>query len=224
VELLVEGVKCGSYARILADKDLSNLRLACVRLEPLSVEWRMREGLRSVQGYPLTARRADLDGTGPSHVLKPGELLPPGHWELMVEPSAEYYIMSIRAMLGGDTAGRNDGWFGLYLGTPVRLQVMVSNRPAALSGVVSSGGKPVSGAAVYVELFNPDVPEKRVQLWAIRADAQGNYNLPGLAPGRYRAVSSFDFDPDDLFIMDKAAEVTLKEGDTVAKALEMLLP
>jgi hypothetical protein len=82
----------------------------------------------------------------------------------------------------------------------------------------------VAGAAVYVELFNPDVQEKRLQLWAIRADAKGNYDLPGLAPGRFRAVSSFDFDAEDPFMMEKAAEVTLKEGDTVAKALEMLLP
>jgi hypothetical protein len=37
-------------------------------------------------------------------------------------------------------------------------------------------------------------------------------------------VSSFDFDAEDPFMMEKAAEVTLKEGDTVAKALEMLLP
>jgi hypothetical protein len=224
VELLVEGTRCGSYTRILADRDLTNLRMACVRLEPLGIEWRMREGMRAAQSYPLTARRADLDGTGPSHVLKPLELLPPGHWELMAEPSAEYYVTSIRTLFGGDAASRNDGWFGLYLGTPARLQVMMSNRPATLSGVVSSGGKPVAGAAVYIELFNPDVPEKRLQLWAIRADARGNYNLPGLAPGHYRAVSSFDFDTDDPYLLDRAAEITLKEGDTVAKALEMLLP
>ncbi|MDQ1472714.1 MAG: hypothetical protein QOJ99_4194 [Bryobacterales bacterium] len=41
---------------------------------------------------------------------------------------------------------------------------MLSNRPATLSGVVSSGGKQIAGAAVYVELFNPDVQEKRLQL------------------------------------------------------------
>jgi hypothetical protein len=223
VELLVEGVRCGSYARVLADKDLTDLRLACVRLEPAYIDWRTREG-RPTRSYPLTVRRADLDGTGPSHVLKPSELLTPGHWELAVEPSAEYYITSIRAQMAGESTSRSDGWFGLYLGTPARLQVLVSNKPATLSGVVSSGGKPVAGAPVYIELFNPEVPEKRLQLWAIRADAQGSYNLPGLAPGRYRAISSFDFDPDDPFQMDRAAEVTLKEGDTVTKALEMLLP
>jgi hypothetical protein len=227
LELVVEGYRCGSYTRMVADRDLSGLRPGCLRLDPMSIDWRSQESPRTLRGYPILGRRADLDGTGPVRLLKPNEPVPPGHWELMVEPSADYYTTSLRSQLGGEPTGRDGlygGWYGLYLGNQARLQITLSNRPATLAGVVSSGGKRVAGAAVYVELFNPDLPEKRLQLWELRTDAQGNYSLPGLAPGRYRAVSSFDFDPEDPLAMEKGAEVVLKEGDTVTKALEMLLP
>ena len=225
VELLVEGVKCGNYVRLLMDRDISNIRLGCLRIEPLVTEWRTREfGPRQPPGNPLMGRRADLDGTGPARLVKPLDTLPPGHWEFMVESAADSYTSSIRAMQGGDTAGRSDGWFGAYLSNVPRLQVLISNRPASLSGTVSSGSKPVAGAAVYIELFDPEIPERRLQLWQIRTDATGNYTLQGLAPGGYRLLSSFDFDPEERMAIDKAVEVTLKEGDTISKALEMLLP
>ena len=221
VELLVEGVRCGGYTRLLADKDISAVRAGCLRLEPTAVDWRMQDSPRPARAYPVTARRVDLDGTGPSRPLRPGEALAPGNWELMVEPSAEYYITSIRSLFSGEPATRNDGWFGLFLSNQARLSVMVSSRPAALSGVVSSGGKPVAGAAVYVELFGPD---GRVQLWALRTSEQGKFILPGLSPGRYRTVSSFDFDSDDPFVMEKAVAIALKEGDSGNIAIEMNLP
>ena len=221
VELVAEGVRCGGYIRLLVDKDLSAVRAACLRLEPTAVDWRMTDNPRPARAYPVTARRVDLDGTGTSRPLKPGEALPPGNWELMVEPSADYYTTSIRSPFSGEPNTRNDGWFGLYLSNQARLTVTLSSRPATLSGVVSSGGKPVAGAAVYVELFSAD---GRLQLWALRASDQGKFSLPGLAPGRYRTVSSFDFDSDDPFVMEKAVAITLKEGDVGNIAIEMNLP
>ena len=112
----------------------------------------------------------------------------------------------------------------MYLGNSARLQIVLAPRPVTISGVVSTAGKAVAGATVYLELYNPDGPEKRLQLWNLRTDPDGRFTFPQLAPGRYRVLSSFDFDPDDVNLMDRADVVTLKEGDSVTKALEMLLP
>jgi hypothetical protein len=172
----------------------------------------------------MLARRVDLDGTGPVRTLRADQPLPPGHWDLTLQPPAQYYLANMRLQFGGEAAARNDGWFGFYLGNSTRLQIVLSNRPGTVSGVVSTGGKPVAGASVYLELYNPDAPETRLQLWNVRSDADGNYAFPQLAPGRYRVLSSFDFDPEDPFAMEKAATVTLKEGETATRALDMLLP
>jgi len=223
IELVVEGVQCGSYTRMLLDKDQSNIRVGCPKVEPLSIDWRS-QGFKPTQGYPLIMRRADLDGTGPPKVFKSRDILVPGHWEFTTDLSPDYYITSVRAQFGTESSPRNDGWFGVYLSNQPRMMVTVSTKPANISGAVATGGKPVAGAAVYIEWFNPDVSDKRLQLWSLRTDAQGNFSLPGLTPGRYRAISSFDFDPDDVFIMERASEMTLKEGDTVTKALELQLP
>ena len=63
-----------------------------------------------------------------------------------------------------------------------------------------------------------------MQLFNARADNQGNYKFAGLAPGRYRILSSFDFDTEDRFAMERAAILTLREGDLASQALEMILP
>jgi hypothetical protein len=112
----------------------------------------------------------------------------------------------------------------LILNNTPRMTISISNRPATISGSVTTGGKPVAGAAVYVEWFNPDVADKRLQMFLLRTDPQGNFVLKGLAPGHYRAISSFDFDPDDPFAMERAVDASVKEGDTVTRALELQLP
>jgi hypothetical protein len=53
---------------------------------------------------------------------------------------------------------------------------------------------------------------------------RGQYAFRGLAPGRYRVISSFDFDPNEPASMNQAAELELSEGDTKIQPLEMILP
>ncbi len=217
----VAGAECGSYTRVIAEKDVAGVRIGCGPLYRPSIDW---QGVRGVAFTPIQARRVDLDGTGPPRTLRTDEPLPPGHWELTLQPPASYYLASIRSQFGGEAASRDEGWFGLYLGNSARLQIVLAPRPGTISGVVSTAGKAVAGATVYLELYNPDGPEKRLQLWNLRTDPDGRFTFPQLAPGRYRVLSSFDFDPDDVNLMDRADVVTLKEGDSVTKALEMLLP
>jgi len=224
VEFLAEGQECGGYIKIVAERDSAGIRIGCGPLRQPFVTWTIDKSARSRQRFPVLIRRVDLDGTGPERTLKDRDTLAPGHWEVMAQPTADYYVTSIRSTFGQEPVTRDDGWFGLDFGTYSDINIMLSSHPASVSGVISTGGKPVSGAMVYLELYNPDLIEPRVQLFSARADNQGSYKFAGLAPGRYRILSSFDFDPEDRFAMERAAVLTLHEGDLASQALEMILP
>jgi hypothetical protein len=223
VEFIAEGTDCGGYARLLAERDTSGIRIGCGPLRAPIVTF-LVDRARSRLRFPILVRRVDLDGVGPVRPLKDRDTLAPGHWELMAQPDPDYYVASIRSSYGPEPVTRDDGWFGLDFGVYADVNVLLSSHPAAVSGVISSGGKPVSGAMVYLELYNPDLTEQRLHLFTARADDQGNYKFAGLAPGRYRILSSFDFDTEDRFVMQRAANLTLREGDLASQALEMILP
>jgi hypothetical protein len=229
VELLAEGPQCGGYARLTADHDIPGIRISCGPLDPAQVTWSVdsNRGYFDARNIPLIMRRVDLDGTGPARTLKYRDTIPPGHWEFRAQVPAEYYVKSIAAQFSprADAVGSNGGWFATDIGTSASLSVMLSSHPASVSGVVTTDSKPVAGAAVYLELYNPENPATpRVQLTEIRSDAQGNYKFSGLTPGKYRVLSSFDFDPDDRLAMEKASVLTLREGDNATQALALVLP
>jgi hypothetical protein len=223
VEFLAEGSECGGYIRVLAERDTSGLRIGCGPVRAPFVTFSVDKS-RSRLRFPILVRRVDLDGTGPERTFKDRDTLVPGHWEVMAQPTADYYVTSIRSSFGQEPVSRDDGWFGLDFGTYSDINVQLSSHPASISGAISTGGKPVSGAMVYLELYNPDLIEPRVQLLNARADDQGSYKFAGLAPGRYRILSSFDFDTEDRFAMERAAILTLREGDLASQALEIILP
>jgi hypothetical protein len=173
--------------------------------------------------FPLLVRRVDLDGTSTAKTLGSRETLVPGHWEFFAQTSAQFYTAWIRSM-GGQPFTKNDGWFGVDVGQYPNLQVNLSPRPATITGTITTGGKPVSGAPTYLEMYDPETNDARIRLFTGRADAAGNYRFGGLAPGRYRILSSFDFDPEDRSLMQRAANLTLHEGESASQALEMMLP
>ena len=224
IEFLAEGTgaRCGGYVRMFADHDVQGIRIACSPIDLANVTW--MADARYGRGFPLMMRRVDLDGTGPAKTLKQREGIIPGHWEFQAQVSDDYYVKSIGTQSNGQLESTEDGWFGLDIGSLSQIVVTLSNRPGSVSGVVTTGGKPVAGAAVYLELFDPQLPNPRIRIVEVRCDDQGNYKFTGLAPGRYRALSSFDFDPEDRLVMEKAMGITLREGDNASQALELILP
>lgn len=214
VEIIVKGKdltgkECGSYTRlVVTDKDISSLRLACGPFEKLSV---------TVTGgtlkSPLVVRRVDLDGASESHPLVPNEILAPGHWELSVPTTSDYYAFAVRNQFGPPLA-RNGAWYGFDAGTYTRLWVQLSPRPASISGVVSTRGNPVAGAPIFLR------DKDSGQTWTGRADPQGNYRMQGLAPGAYTIISGFDLDPDAI----KPDDVATAEGGNTVHPLELVLP
>lgn len=224
VDFVAEGRGCGGYIRLIAERDAEGIRIGCGPLRQPYVSWTADNKPMGTVRFPLQVRRVDLDGTGPVRTMKSRDTLVPGHWEAMAVTSDEYYTQNIRVRYGGAITARGDGWFGIDLGTYSDIWVSLSSHPASISGVVSTAGKPVAGAAVFLELYNPQSTEPRISLTPGRADSQGNYTFTGLAPGNYRVISSFDFDPEDPYVMQKAANLTLHEGDIATQALEMILP
>jgi len=146
----------------------------------------------------VLARRVDLDGASSARVFRTNDLILPGHYEMMVQTGPLHYTLGI-SVLGTPSAPKEFGWFGVDLGNSSRLTIALSETPATIAGTVSTNGKTVAGAIVYLESFDPALTDPRLQLWSARTDHTGKYSFPGLVPGRYRLLSSFDFDPEDRF-------------------------
>jgi hypothetical protein len=215
VELIVKGFdgrgnECGSYTRLMVDKDVSQLRLACGPFGPDSV---------AISGATMKSapqiRRVDLDGAAEPHALASDELLAPGHWEISVPPG-DYYVASIRSF--GASAIQSGAWWGFDAGTYSRLAIALSPKPGTISGVVSTGGNPVAGAPIFLSNAAGS------QTWTARSDPQGNYSLGGLAPGTYTIISGFDLDMDDSATVRKAEVLSASEGGVTTHALELVLP
>jgi hypothetical protein len=214
VELLAEGGTCAGYHRLAVDRNLF-ARVDCLPLVPPAVS--------GAANATLLARRGDLDGPGPEHALAAGESLAPGHWEFSAQPDASHYLVSIQSDRDASTPGLAiDGWFGVDVGNAPRLQVTLSDKPASISGVVTSGGTPVIGAPVYLELLNTDAPDLTLRSWNGRADAKGNFVFHSLGPGNYRLMSGFDLGDDDLATRDKAIAVHLREGEAITQSLDLI--
>lgn len=119
-------------------------------------------------------------------------------------------------------SSRSDDWFAVRLGT--MLRVTLSAAPASIHGVVSTNGSAIAGAPVFLEWRNSRLREPELRLFGTRTDTRGNYSFKGLAPGEYRLLSSFDFDPEDASSMNRAVSLDLKEGETKTQPLEAEIP
>jgi hypothetical protein len=220
IELVAEGADCGGYMKLSLDRELRALRIGCNPLYAAQIDWRVRDTTRSGVQYPILARRVDLDGASASRILKTNEFILPGHYELMVQTGPSHYA---QAMRGIPPPTKEGGWFGVDFGNQARLTILLSDTPGAISGSVTTGGKAVAGAVVYLEAFDRDAQDPRLQLWAARTDHTGRYSFPGLTPGMYRLLSTFDFDAEDRYAMNASQEVKVVEGSAALVDLELIL-
>jgi hypothetical protein len=214
VEFLVKGAdgfgsECGSYAIVVADKDMPALTYSC---NPLG------HTIFSISGAaleaPIQVRRVDLDGAFDPHPLARDETLAPGHWEINI-PRGNYYVESVRS--SGSPAAHLGSWWAFDTGNNARIAISLNTRTSTISGVVSGNGDPVAGAPVYV------TQQDSGEFWNVRSDPQGNYQVPNLAPGTYTVVSGFDI---DLITPrpQKRYTVSLPQGSAAVQNLELVLP
>jgi len=105
------------------------------------------------------------------------------------------YVVSITAR-DYSAAPPANGWKEMFLpgGRDVDVKVVLSAAVATLYGKVTSSGKAAAGAPVFLEPFDLESGAGLTTVHTARANLQGRYHFTGLAPGRYRVLSSFDFE------------------------------
>ena len=175
----------------------------------------------------VSARRKLLSGANPARRVRPQlEPLPPGPWEISVTPPPEMYVVSITTRDYSASPPTN-GWKEVFVagGRDVDVKVVLSAAVATLYGKVTNSGNAAAGAPIFLEPFDLESGAGLTTMRAARTDLQGRYHFTSLAPGRYRVLSSFDFDHPTSEEMEEARAVTiaLKEGSETSKDLELFV-
>lgn len=220
--------KLGGYLKLQVDKDVEGMRFPLTRQPEFLIEFEEKHG-RPVDPKTVVvrARRKSLAGEGPARRIQPHEdPLPPGAWELSVTPPPDMYAAAITGDRGSLEAPAANGWKEFLLSGYVRVKVELSSAPAALHGrVAASLDHPAGGAPVFLEPVDLESGAGLIALRTTRTDLQGRYRFAGLPPGRYRVMSSFDFERPSTEEMEaaRADGVSLKEGGDTGHDLRLFV-
>jgi hypothetical protein len=151
---------------------------------------------------PLLVRRRDAAGAAPPEPFRgPDRALLPGRYEFSLAPSPDVYLVSI-----GGQSPDTTGWIEIPITASMELKIALSNRPAAVRGIVrNAAGEPAPGAPVYLS-----------ELRTVRTDTQGRFEFYGLAPGPYYLLASFD---DEIPTAANAHSIKLAEGQDLTEDL-----
>ncbi len=127
----------------------------------------------------------------------------------------------VRSMRWGSDA-IDGNLLDLFNGAGASLSLLVSFAVGEVSGVVSDASGPIAGGRVVLSLQGRDA--ERPVLTFATADANGNYRIRDLAPGKYRLAAVDDGDPailkgvlDDY--EDVLAAIELQPGDKITQNL-----
>jgi protocatechuate 3,4-dioxygenase beta subunit len=220
-----------AYQPLDLDRDRGDLRLNLARLPDVVFSFEETNGkavdARSLQ---VLARRKDLSGDEKPEVVRltnnHASMLP-GRWDLALAPTPGYYA----ARFTGPPPQfrvRADGWNEVTVTAPApvpsAIQFVLSSRPGAVHGTVTGPGRdPVAGAPVYLEAYDLEARRRLNDVRTTRTDLRGQFHFYGLAPGNYRAVSSFEFQAPDSAALDTMRPATVKvdEGQDAAQDLDL---
>ena len=103
------------------------------------------------------------------------------------------------------------------------VRFTLSSNVASLHGIVRDAGEPVTGAPVFLEPMDLD-PARRVTGTYVAITGQhGQYRFASLAPGRYRLLSSFEYQMPDSKTMGNAGarEVQLDAHTDATRDLDL---
>jgi hypothetical protein len=220
-----------AYVPLMLDRDRRDIRIALGQLP--SVQFVFEDGKgqaidsRSLQ---VMARRKDLSGDGKPETLRLTRdrvSLLPGRWNVTLAPTPAYCVAGFSGPKpDGLERGRPDGWNEIVIaggGLPV-VKFVLSSSPGSIGGAVTASGQdPVAGAPVYLEAYDPDQRKRLGDVRMVRTDVRGQYQFPGLPPGHYRVVSSFEFQMPDSMTMEAAGARAAKveEGRALVQNLDL---
>jgi hypothetical protein len=211
------GQPLAAYRPLSLDRDQTDLRVA------LSTYPELRYSVEDPRGNPLNpaavqvlARRKDLAGEGRGEPLRAqlGRIsLPPGRWELALEPMTGYYVSDFSAVKADRSENsRPDGWNEVTLaGDPLEVKFVLSPNPGSIRGTVTTGDRlTVAGVPVYLEPYDPGRGRPLGGIRSTRTGTGGVFSFPGLPPGAYRLLSTVEYRTVDSATLDAAGALTVK--------------
>jgi protocatechuate 3,4-dioxygenase beta subunit len=137
--------------------------------------------------------------------------LAPGRWEFAATGPAGAYVASITNAERG-----SEGYeFSMTAGQDHAIGVVFGSNPAAVRGkVTTSDGQPAIGAPVFLYPLEDETRNRTGGLRTARADQNGEFRFPGIPPGRYEVLSSFQVtdDPGTPWPAGRGSSITLEEG------------
>jgi protocatechuate 3,4-dioxygenase beta subunit len=135
--------------------------------------------------------------------------VPEGNYAIQVYGSDEsrWYVKAAR--LGSDDVLEH----GLEVekGTAGSLEIVIAAAKGQLEGSVTQDEKPVVGARVRI-VADPETPYNRMRRRETTTDQNGQFVLPGVAPGKYRVIARSPADSAGEDAKADPQSVTLSEG------------
>jgi hypothetical protein len=219
----------GTYTAFSLDRDRPGMRINLVPQASVRFNFRGPQSQTiDLSAVKLQVRRVDLAGESPAGNLSlnsGGTQLVQGRYQVQLVPNTTYVAMDFRGPIGErPDGGRADGWNEFTITGPATIAYVLSNKPAGLHGVVTTGAHDaIGGAPVFLEPWDPVTRSRLGDPHVVRTDMRGRYDLVGLAPGTYRLVSTFEYqspDPSDVDTMAPRT-IVIEEGRDQQQDLDL---
>jgi hypothetical protein len=220
------GVKQAAYQRVSIGKD-TGITMPMRRISPVYFEFEGLATQASGDGtVKVLGRRKDLAGSHDPQVIKIENHhanLTVGPWEFAVEPLDGYYVSGFSAPGPYRSNKRVEGWNEAFIGGGGTVRFTLSASHASVHGAVSDLGSAVIGAPVFLELMDLEAARRVTDTYVTITDVHGQYRFAGLAPGRYRVLSSFEYRmPDSKTMADCGAkELQMDARTDIARDLDL---
>ena len=167
-------------------------------------------------------RREDPSGANPQQAVCGGPVaLAPGRWELAAAAPPELYVASIANAERGP-----EGYeFTLAARRDHQLVLTFGSNPAIVHGKVTTpDGQQAIGAPVFLYPLDGETRSRTGGIRTARAGQDGTFRIPGIPPGRYEVLSSFQVtdDPGTRWPLGRGTSLALEEGTEKALDLDLI--
>ena len=203
----------GAYQRVSVGRDTS-VGLTLHRIQPVTFRF---DGLSLQAGsdasLKLLGRRKDMAGSHDTQVIKLVDnraWLPPGPWQFALAPPDGYYVAGFSGPGAYRREAHNEGWNDCTIISGGTVIFALSGNVSSLHGMVKDHGDLSIGAPVYLEPVDLDPARRIANAYVAISDLHGQYRFPGLAPGRYRLLSTFEYQMPDAKTMTNAGAKELQ--------------
>ncbi|MGB9604930.1 MAG: carboxypeptidase regulatory-like domain-containing protein, partial [Bryobacteraceae bacterium] len=211
-----------AWERLMVGEGGAEVTLELAPLASLRVECEGKSGLRvEAERTMVFLLRQEPPEDNPLHV-RGGQTISllPGVYRVAVSAPLDYYVAYVR----WPRTSVGPAVFEAPPGAVLELAVVLDKRPAAITGrVVDVDGKPVAGAPVFLLALDPEQQRLMEGTRSARSDHRGEYRFHGLAPGRYRLLSSFEIErpSESDWAVAETSTVSVEEGQTARLDLKL---